>query len=270
MSQEEHFDLVNELTINRIQAKLDSKGITRANLNEKLREKYGDVYYYARNINKRSKSKEIKQKWESVKENREVYSDKKNLDYMFSLFDSNNKFDSNKNYVELNEVYTDFSYMKNNVFRKLLSNIKTKDTFDIFLSHSYKDKYYVYGVYLILTEDYGLKVYIDWIVDPFLSETRSKVAIRNIRILQIRMSQSQNFSLLKTANFKESKWIAWETGYFNGKSDNVFIQLLGGKDIDDDTSGFGFLKIYRRLYIIDGKLKFLEDGVLSDFDFKRW
>ena len=127
-----------------------------------------------------------------------------------------------------------------------------------------KDKLLVFGVYLILTEDFNKKVYVDWIVDPFLSDTRDKVALRNKRMLQIRMIQSNKLQLLKTVNYSVSKWVAWEIGFFNGKSNNLFILRVFDFDCDDDNSGMGFIKIYRDLIIYDNKLMYLERGELVE------
>ncbi len=126
-----------------------------------------------------------------------------------------------------------------------------------------KDKYIVYGTYLILTEDLGYTVYVDWIVDPFLSQSRSHVAKRNIRILQIRMRSSFNLNLLKTLNYSISKWIAWELGYFNGRSNQVYIQKIHGKEFDDDKSGMGFLKIYNELFMYKDELVYLDRGKIT-------
>lgn len=164
----------------------------------------------------------------------------------------------------LESAYKKLSYLPNSTFRNIYGHVDS-DIYDIFLSHAYKDKYLVYGLYLILTKEYQYKVYVDWIVDTYLSFSRSYVATRNIRILQIRMLQSKALVMVKSKNFRNSKWIAWEIGYFNGKSNNIYVQFLEQNDEDDDKVGFGFLKLYRKLYLSKRKFYYMEDKLSFEF-----
>lgn len=85
------------------------------------------------------------------------------------------------------------------------------DIYDIFLSHSYRDKELIYSVKFEL-EAYGYKVYIDWIDDNQLS--REEVTAE---ILKNRMDRAKSLVFVTTENSINSKWMPWELGYFDGK-----------------------------------------------------
>jgi hypothetical protein len=89
--------------------------------------------------------------------------------------------------------------------------------FDIFLSHSINDAELVTGVKALL-EEQGLKVYVDWAVDPFLD--RTKVSKETAALLRERMRQSNSLIYLATESASSSKWMPWELGYFDGFKPN--------------------------------------------------
>jgi hypothetical protein len=86
--------------------------------------------------------------------------------------------------------------------------------FDIFLSHAYKDKVIVTGLYSILTTS-GFSVYVDWIQDRHRLD-RTKVTAGNAAILRERMRQCSSLFYATTDNYKDSRWMSWECGYFDG------------------------------------------------------
>src|ERR1700730_9873596 len=57
--------------------------------------------------------------------------------------------------------------------------------FDIFLSHSYADKKVILGTMLML-QQFGHSVYVDWIIDPELN--RARVTKENADVLRWRMN----------------------------------------------------------------------------------
>lgn len=85
--------------------------------------------------------------------------------------------------------------------------------FDIFLSHSYSDKVVVVGVYQKL-KSLGFSSYVDWIHDPKLS--RSQITPATADLLRQRMRQCDSLFYITTSNSSYSKWMPWETGYFDG------------------------------------------------------
>jgi len=84
--------------------------------------------------------------------------------------------------------------------------------FDIFLSHAYADKHVVIGVYRKLS-GLGFVIYIDWIHDPKLN--RTKVTPKTAELLRTRMRQCDSLFYLTTDHASYSKWMPWETGYFD-------------------------------------------------------
>lgn len=105
-----------------------------------------------------------------------------------------------------------------NESKKGTSKIATQ--FDIFLSHAYKDKFVVAGLYKLLTTA-GYTVYVDWIHDRGLN--RGKVTSATARILQRRMHQSKSLMYATIKEDTNSRWMPWEAGYFHGHDGHVAI-----------------------------------------------
>lgn len=85
--------------------------------------------------------------------------------------------------------------------------------FDIFLCHSFLDKEEVEGLYIELTRK-GLKVYVDWIVDPHLD--RNNVTRESAELVRNRLRSSRALLLATSHNADLSKWVPWELGYVDG------------------------------------------------------
>lgn len=86
--------------------------------------------------------------------------------------------------------------------------------FDIFLSHAYADKILIAGLYSLLTAS-GFSVYVDWVHDH-RREDRGSVTPANAAALRNRMKQCRTLFCVTTEHYKESKWMPWECGYFDG------------------------------------------------------
>lgn len=96
--------------------------------------------------------------------------------------------------------------------------------FDVFLSHSIRDKELVLGIAEFLKQ-MGKEVYVDWIEDRQL--LRSSVTPETAETLRQKMNQSSRLLYLATDNASSSKWMPWELGYFDGlKSGKVAILPL--------------------------------------------
>lgn len=80
----------------------------------------------------------------------------------------------------------------------------SQNNFDIFLSHSYDDKKYIYNLYKIL-KSYNLSVYVDWIIDSELN--RSRVTKDTAELIQKRMRQSKCLLYATSQNASDSKSI---------------------------------------------------------------
>lgn len=110
--------------------------------------------------------------------------------------------------------------------RTILAEATTFDpekTYDVFLSHSSRDKPLVLGVKSRLEDD-GLSVYIDWIDDADLD--RAAVTPENAKRLRRRMKQCLSLLYIATDNASRSKWMPWEVGFYDGLGKGERIGIL--------------------------------------------
>lgn len=145
------------------------------------------------------------------------------------------------------------------VLKEEAASAKPTDQFDVFLSHSIADAELIKGVKRLL-EEAGLKVYVDWVVDPQLE--RSKVDKETATTLRSRMRQSKSMIYVATDKSTLSKWMPWELGYFDGfRPDGVAVLPL--LDNGSDTFvGQEYLSLYPEVGtdMLDGK----QQGVVND------
>jgi hypothetical protein len=117
----------------------------------------------------------------------------------------------------------------------------TRKTYDIFLSHSYKDGEIILGVKKLI-ENTGLTVYVDWIEDAKLD--RSKVTSKTAALLRERMRVCSSLIYVHSANSPNSAWMPWELGYFDGyKHAHVWILPLVTSN-DSEFSRQEYLGLY--------------------------
>lgn len=95
-----------------------------------------------------------------------------------------------------------------------------RSRFDVFLSHSFRDKELILGLRDLL-ERKGLAVYVDWIDDPQLD--RASVSPAAAALIQRRMKQSTTLLYATSKNAADSKWMPWELGYFDGLKGKVGV-----------------------------------------------
>lgn len=117
--------------------------------------------------------------------------------------------------------------------------------FDIFLSHSYRDKDTILALKEFI-EKAGYSVYIDWIEDPQLN--RKRVTRDSVELIRSRMLYCRSLIYMFTPNSEDSKWMPWELGFMDGlKEKKVAILQLNNTPGDDNTvsySGREYLEIY--------------------------
>ncbi|MGE0738656.1 toll/interleukin-1 receptor domain-containing protein [Sulfurimonas sp.] len=127
-------------------------------------------------------------------------------------------------------------------------NSISRDSFDIFLSHSYADREIIPALKNEL-ESYGFSVYVDWITDKLLS--RDEINKKTAEVLQTRMKQSKCLIYATSDNSQKSRWMPWELGYFDGIKDKM-VGILPlkkyGNTFKDDFKGEEYLGLY---YYID-------------------
>lgn len=127
---------------------------------------------------------------------------------------------------------------------RILAEATTFDvstTYDVFLSHSIRDRPLVLGVKDRL-EDEGLEVYVDWIDDADMD--RTAVTPENAKRLRRRMKNCLSLLYLATDNASISRWMQWEIGYFDGLGKGK-IGILPVLDAhENDFEGMEFLGLY--------------------------
>lgn len=124
----------------------------------------------------------------------------------------------------------------------VLRKSATTGTFDVFLSHSFRDADLILGIVEIL-ESSGQSVYVDWINDAQLD--RSKVIVATADVLRRRMGQCRALVYASTVAATHSKWMPWELGFFDGLrgSEHVAIMPLAGQSVAH-PSGQEYLGLY--------------------------
>ena len=152
--------------------------------------------------------------------------------------------------LEESEKY-DFliSSIKSSIDEENYKKIESSDDqFDIFLSHSYQDKEIIPHLKKTL-ENLGFRVYVDWINDKFLS--RENVDKKTAALLQKRMNQSKSLFYATSQNSKNSKWMPWELGYFDGIKNKRVAILPINKDntCNENFEGQEYLSLYHYISI---------------------
>lgn len=136
--------------------------------------------------------------------------------------------------ADLNSISLDAEFRKsasasrNRTAGALLEELASspgRTSFDVFLSHSYRDAQSLGANQLlrlkILLERFGLSVYVDWMVDGDLD--RNRVTTATAARIRKRMDQSKCLMFATSASSSSSKWMPWELGYKDGSSNRVAI-----------------------------------------------
>ncbi|UPG87590.1 toll/interleukin-1 receptor domain-containing protein [Luteibacter aegosomatis] len=148
------------------------------------------------------------------------------------------------------------------------ASAKSATGFDVFLSHSSKDADLVLGT-MALLEDQGLKVYVDWVIDPQLD--RSRVSPETARLLRERMGQCSSLVYMATSSAVMSKWMPWELGYFDGRKGEDKIAIL--PILERQHDGFagqeyiGLYSVLRKHTMTDGIERVLVEDVGNRWKF---
>lgn len=132
-----------------------------------------------------------------------------------------------------------------NEAREVLSEQKYRleKEYDVFLSHSFEDAETIYLLYNYL-RSFGWSVYVDWIVDSQLD--RQKVTKSTANLLKLQMTRSKTLIYASSQASKESKWMPWELGFFDGHKPNkvAILPIVPDQDKYQSYSGVEYLSIY--------------------------
>lgn len=117
--------------------------------------------------------------------------------------------------------------------------------FDVFLSHSVRDARVILGLYKWLTSQ-KLRVYVDWINDPQMD--RTSVSPATAAQLRKQMMRSRNLLYASSRAARESRWMPWELGYFDGvkSPERVAIMPLESES-DREFAGEEYLGLYKTI-----------------------
>lgn len=113
-------------------------------------------------------------------------------------------------------------------------------SFDVFLSHSYRDAELIVGIHRILAES-GLSVYVDWIANG--SRDRTNVTEAAADRLRTRMNQCASLFYAHTLKDELMKWMPWEVGYFEARTRRVAILPIA-RATRQEFHGRDFLGLY--------------------------
>ena len=151
--------------------------------------------------------------------------------------------------------------------RLFSSTLKTRTSFDIFLSHSFLDKDEVEGLYLELSK-MGYSVYVDWIIDPGLD--RNNVTKESATLIRLRLKSCKCLILATSVNATISKWMPWELGYVDGNTSKCAILPISQNDSAPNSyKGIEYLSLYpfikkvptrasgEKLFVIEEALKYI-------------
>lgn len=132
------------------------------------------------------------------------------------------------------------AYGKQSTLTKSLREAKLKNKQTAFLCHSHKDEDMAKGLQNLLVAN-GWDIYIDW-QDVDLPETPNEITADKIRS---KITESDWFMFLATANSRSSRWCPWEIGFAdNIKRDKLIIIPTEG---NDGWEGNEYLGLYKRL-----------------------
>lgn len=125
-----------------------------------------------------------------------------------------------------------------------LSQKSAYQSFDVFLSHSSKDKDILPSVINFLSQ-YGVNVYIDKSDEELPDKTSAETG----EILKNRIHESKKFIVLVSQNSKESKWIPWELGIADEKKKIKNVAILPSVQRNSSTNWpeQEYLGIYPRI-----------------------
>jgi hypothetical protein len=148
------------------------------------------------------------------------------------------------------------------ILREEVRAFKPADHYDIFLSHCFRDAERILAVKALL-QSQGKKVYVDWIDDPQLD--RENVTAETADWIRQRMKSCDALVYAVSTASKQSRWMPWELGYFDGlKAGRVSILPL----IEDQHNGYP-QEEYLYLYPVIEQLPQQSTGQLKPYVVKK-
>jgi hypothetical protein len=155
-----------------------------------------------------------------------------------------------RNYVPSSKLFSESSASR--LQRSTVRTFSATDSYDVFLSHAFKDAETVEGIKLFL-ESKGLRVYVDWIESPQLD--RNSVTPATAAVLREAMRHSKTLLYAASVNAAASKWMPWELGYsdaFHGRV--AILPIAPAGQVVQAYRGQEYLGIYPYVDEVGGLL----------------
>lgn len=145
-----------------------------------------------------------------------------------------------RNYVPLRKSLTESAATR--LSKSAVKTFGPKDSYDVFLSHAFRDAELVEGIKLFL-ESKGLSVYVDWVENPELD--RNSVTPSTAEVLREAMLHSKTLIYAASVNASVSKWMPWELGFSDALHGRVAIlPLAPANQLLQAYKGQEYLGIY--------------------------
>jgi len=138
-------------------------------------------------------------------------------------------FTESKVRARANREVTNFSKSARIVLAEHIQKQAGEAGHDIFLSHAFDDRDLLSGTVLLI-EDLGYSVFLDWRDDPTLD--RKRVTPATAGKLRERMKASRCLLYAITPAEKDSAWMKWELGYKDGENGRTAILPIAGSETE--------------------------------------
>ena len=132
------------------------------------------------------------------------------------------------------------SFTSRRTVMESLECIQESDSYDVFISYSYNDKFFVKKIVSLL-EECGYSVYIDY---DDLRLDRKSVNEKTARRLVEKMKKCKGLLYIFSPNSKKSKWCPWEVGVFSGIKDFKCANLPLVEQNGDEFKNQEYLELY--------------------------
>lgn len=127
-------------------------------------------------------------------------------------------------------------------------------TYDVFISHSYKDCTKLLELKAMLNSD-NLNVYLDWVCDRGALK-RELTNADTANVITKRLEKSSALLYVYTDASSYSQWAPWELGYFYALGKTIYVLF----NIEKDTNIPSYLDLYHKVIIKDDHVVSEQNG----------
>lgn len=134
------------------------------------------------------------------------------------------------------------------------SQMEQNKTYDVFISHSYKDCTKLLELKAMLNSD-NLNVYLDWVCDRGALK-RELTNADTANVITKRLEKSSALLYVYTDASSYSQWAPWELGYFYALGKTIYVLF----NIEKDTNIPSYLDLYHKVIIKDDHVVSEQNG----------